>query len=118
MKASRHILILIALAFLPGALAAQTNPPVTVSVASESLPTFEVRTYRVEGETVFPPEKLSAALTNYTGTVSLKKIQAGLALHGAAVSERYPDEPGLQLCRRRSGPCHWQAVLHCASSAA
>jgi hemolysin activation/secretion protein len=81
MSYRRHILISAALALLSGALAAQTNLPVAAAQETAPLasaPTFEVRAYQVEGETLFPPEKLSAALTNFTGTVSLKKIQVGL----------------------------------------
>ncbi len=41
-------------------------------------PPLVVRAYHFEGETILPPEKLSAALTHFTGTVSLKQIHAGL----------------------------------------
>ena len=72
MKFWPNIVAAAVLAVMPAALPAQTSVPVSPTK------TFEVRAYQVEGETIFPPEKLAAALTNFTGTVSLKKIQLGL----------------------------------------
>ena len=76
MRFGRHILILAALAILPGALPAQTNAP--ASAVAATAPTFEVKAYRFEGETFLPPEKLSGTLSNYTGTVDLARVHAGL----------------------------------------
>ena len=73
--------MLTALAILPGALRAQTNASaatVAGSVMAQAAPTFEVRAYRFEGETFLTPEKLSATLANYTGTVDLAKVHAAL----------------------------------------
>jgi len=81
MRFERHILILAALAFLPGALPAQINAPtsgVAATVPAQAAPTFEVKAYRFEGETFLPPEKLSGTLSNYTGTVNLARVHAGL----------------------------------------
>jgi hemolysin activation/secretion protein len=75
MRLRRHILILIALAILPGALTAQTN---VSAPAAKSVSVFEVKAYRFEGVTFLPPEKLSGALSNYTGTVNLARVRAGL----------------------------------------
>ena len=46
--------------------------------APANAPKFFVRDYRFEGETILPPEKLSGILSNYTGTVDLPRIHAGL----------------------------------------
>lgn len=70
MRFRQHILTA-ALALTPALLIAQTNAPL-------SPPKLEVRSYQFEGETIFPPDKLSAALVNYTGAVELRQIQAGL----------------------------------------
>ncbi len=78
MRFGRYARWIGALAILPGALAAQINAPAAAPASSDMVPEFQVRGYQLEGETIFPPEKLSAALTNYTGRVNLKKIQAGM----------------------------------------
>jgi hemolysin activation/secretion protein len=73
MSLRQHILTAL-LALMPMLLAAQTNLP----AASTPLPKLDVRAYQFEGETIFPPEKLSAALVNFTGAVELRQIQSGL----------------------------------------
>jgi hemolysin activation/secretion protein len=78
MRFGRHILILTALALLPGALPAQTNAPAAAIVPAQAAPAFEVKSYRFEGETFLPPEKLSGTLSDYTGTVGLARLRAGL----------------------------------------
>lgn len=81
MRFGRHIFILAALAILPGALPAQANAPIAAVAATapaQALPTFEVKAYRFGGETFLPPEKLSGALADYTGTVDLARVRAGL----------------------------------------
>ena len=72
MKFWQPILTAVALAIIPFASQAQTNVP------AQPLPKFEVRAYQFDGETFLPPEKLSAALANYTGSVNLAQIHAGL----------------------------------------
>ena len=81
MRFGRHIFILAALAILPGVLAAQTTAPasaVAATAPAQAPPTFEVKAYRFEGETFLPPEKLSGTLADYTGTVDLARVRAGL----------------------------------------
>jgi hypothetical protein len=46
-------------------------------IAPEKKQTFEVRGYRIEGNTVLPPEKFSV-LTNYTGVVDFTRVREGL----------------------------------------
>ena len=71
MRLRPFIFILLLLGSVSAARA-QTGPaPVTA-------PKFFVRDYRFEGETILPPEKLSGILSNYTGTVDLPRIHAGL----------------------------------------
>jgi hemolysin activation/secretion protein len=47
----------------------------TTSQASSG---FEVRSYRLVGETILPVEQISGVLTNYTGMMELSRIQSGL----------------------------------------
>jgi len=89
MRFGRHILILAALAILPGALPAQTNSSATVeNLFAEPLPVvtnapkaslnLDVRTYRIEGNTVLPPQDFGV-LSNYTGTnVTFPRLREGL----------------------------------------
>ena len=56
----------------PGVVATETN-----MAAQFSGPAFEVRGYRIEGNTVLPPEKFGM-LSNYTGTVDFPRIREGL----------------------------------------
>ncbi len=72
MKFWQHIFTVAALATTSFALQAQTNVPAPV------LPKFEVRAYQFEGNTFLPPEKLSATLTDFTGSVDLNRVHAGL----------------------------------------
>ena len=46
-------------------------------VAPEKKPTFEVRGYLIDGNTVLPPEKF-AVLSNYTGQVDFARLRKGL----------------------------------------
>jgi len=79
MKSRLHTLIWTVLAILPGALPAQTNAPAMArSVPALASPTLVVRAYRFEGETFLPPAKVAGILTNYTGTVNLARVHAGL----------------------------------------
>jgi hemolysin activation/secretion protein len=80
MRPRQFILILAIFGKAFCAFARETNPPVpAVSFATDE-PTlkFEVRDYRLEGETFLPPEKLSSVLSNYTGMVDLPCVHAGL----------------------------------------
>jgi hemolysin activation/secretion protein len=52
---------------------AQTNLSASYNLET-SPPTFQVQAYQIDGETFLPPEKLSSALTNYTGTVDMAQI--------------------------------------------
>ncbi len=72
MRLLHHILILFTLAILPGALRAQTNAPAT------SPKKYSVQSYLFIGETFLPLEKLVNTLSNYTGTVDLPRMQAGV----------------------------------------
>lgn len=45
--------------------------------APEKKPTLEVRGYRIEGNSVLPPEKFGV-LTNYTGVVEFARVREGL----------------------------------------
>jgi hemolysin activation/secretion protein len=54
----------------PGALWGQTNAPVSSK--------FEVQAYLFAGETFLPLDKLINTLSNYTGTVDLPRVEAGL----------------------------------------
>jgi hemolysin activation/secretion protein len=56
--------------------AANATPPVT-SNSAQPLPTFEVRGYLVEGNTVLPPEKFGL-LSNYCGQVEFTRVREGL----------------------------------------
>jgi hemolysin activation/secretion protein len=68
--------------------AEETNPPAVIeNLFAEPLPlitnapaktTFDLRTYRIEGNTVLPPQDFGV-LSNYTGTnVDLPRLRAGL----------------------------------------
>jgi hemolysin activation/secretion protein len=46
-------------------------------IAPEKKPTLEVRGYRIEGNSVLPPEKFGV-LTNYTGVVDFARVRDGL----------------------------------------
>jgi hemolysin activation/secretion protein len=48
-------------------------------LAPEKRQTFEILHYRIEGNTVLPPEKFSV-LTNYIGTVDFARVREGLGL--------------------------------------
>jgi hemolysin activation/secretion protein len=78
MKFGFCLIIMLALAKNIG-LAAETSPPdATSAPAGTSGPTFDVRGYRIEGNTVLPPEKF-LLLTNYTGhAVDLPRLRQGL----------------------------------------
>jgi hemolysin activation/secretion protein len=56
----------------PGVAATETN-----MAAQFSGPAFEVRGYRIEGNTILQPEKFGM-LSNYTGTVDFPRIREGL----------------------------------------
>jgi hemolysin activation/secretion protein len=56
----------------------QTNNQVSTNAAKPAEPTFRVTGYRIEGNTVLPPDKFDF-LTNYTGAaVSFSRIRDGL----------------------------------------
>ena len=77
----RHFFVAFALGIFPGALPAQTNAPGSALAAvppAKAPQMFEVKAYHFEGETFLPPEKLSGTLSNYTGTVNLRRVHAGL----------------------------------------
>jgi len=59
------------LAAIAPASPASTNTPV------KPPPTFEVRGYRIEGNTVLPPERFGL-LSNYTGRVEFTRVREGL----------------------------------------
>ena len=72
---------MLALTKIPDSRATETNSPGTIvgtnAPASFAAPTFDVRGYLVEGNTVLPPEAI-AALSNYTGRVDLARIREGV----------------------------------------
>ena len=72
MKYWHYNLVLGVFVWLCLPLAAQTNSP------PASMPKFAVRAYRFEGKTFLPLEKLSETLSNYTGSVNLAQVHAGL----------------------------------------
>jgi hemolysin activation/secretion protein len=54
------------------------NAPATVTnTPAHPAPTFEVRSYLIEGNTVLPPEKFGL-LSNYTGRVEFARVREGL----------------------------------------
>jgi hemolysin activation/secretion protein len=54
------------------------NAPATVTnTPAHPAPTFEVRSYLIEGNTVLPPEKFGP-LSNYTGRVEFARVREGL----------------------------------------
>ena len=74
----RYILISAALAILPGGLAAQTNLPLAAAKKFAPVSAFVVKAYQFEGETFLPPDKLASTLSDFTGSVDLNQIHAGL----------------------------------------
>jgi hemolysin activation/secretion protein len=89
MRFELGVVMMIALARTYNGAAAETNPPaVTENLFAEPAPivtnapakpatTLEVRGYRIEGNTVLPPEKF-ILLTNYMGRVNFARIREGL----------------------------------------
>jgi len=81
MRLWQSIFIAAALAFMPGALRAQTDASASAaagSVTANPAPTFHVQAYRLEGEIFLPLDKVSAILSTYTGTIDLARVHAGL----------------------------------------
>lgn len=66
----RQTILIAALGFFPVASFSQDNAPATLK--------YEVREYRFAGETFLPAETLNGVLTNYTGSIELDRIHAGL----------------------------------------
>ena len=71
---------MLALIKMPGLNAAERHSPEETNTAAKPVaPTFEVRGYRIEGNTVLPPEKFRL-LARYTGpAVDVARLREGLS---------------------------------------
>jgi len=83
MKFGLCLITMLALANIPKLLAEATNFPVPATGTNSTLkiagPTFDVRGYRIEGNTVLPPERFGM-LSNYTGhALDLPRLRQGLS---------------------------------------
>ncbi|MEY2466835.1 MAG: hypothetical protein QOD03_1356 [Verrucomicrobiota bacterium] len=81
MKFRFYFVAMLALVNISNGLAGETNSSSAAngtSAATNVAPTFDVRGYRIEGNTVLPPEKFGL-MSNYTGAVvDLPRLRQGL----------------------------------------
>jgi len=71
MKLRSILIAMLLLAKILNGSAAETNAP------ASSVPKFEVRAYRLEGDTALLPEP-DGVISNYTGQVDLARLHEGL----------------------------------------